>query len=121
MADVKRLVEYCHGPIHVLKTWLPRVALAMVFVSVGVLKFAAHSVYVRLFEEIGLGLWFRTSRAWWRSEAECCCYSRGRPLSASSSSAARWRARWPSGSSPTMRSARSFPAPAPRDHSLRLG
>jgi putative oxidoreductase len=59
MAEVKRLVEERHGAIDVLKTWLPRVALAMVFVSVGALKFAAHSVYVRIFDEIGLGQWFR--------------------------------------------------------------
>ena len=37
MAEVKRLVEDRHGAIDVLKTWLPRVALAMVFVSVSVL------------------------------------------------------------------------------------
>jgi hypothetical protein len=59
MADVKRLVEERLGAINVLKTWLPRVALAIVFVSVGALKFAAHSVYVRIFDEIGLGQWFR--------------------------------------------------------------
>src|SRR5580704_1650092 len=59
MADVKRLVEERHGAIDVLKTWVPRVALAIVFVAVGALKFAAHSVYVRIFEEIGLGQWFR--------------------------------------------------------------
>ena len=38
MAEVKRLVEDRHGAIDVLKTWLPRVALAMVFVSVLILK-----------------------------------------------------------------------------------
>lgn len=31
MADVKRLVEERHGAIDVLKTWVPRVALAIVF------------------------------------------------------------------------------------------
>ena len=59
MADVKRLVEQRHGAIDVLKTWVPRAALAIVFVAVGALKFAAHSVYVRIFDEIGLGQWFR--------------------------------------------------------------
>ena len=59
MADVKRLVEERHGAIDVLKTWVPRVALAIVFVAVGALKFAAHSVYVRIFDAIGLGQWFR--------------------------------------------------------------
>jgi uncharacterized membrane protein YphA (DoxX/SURF4 family) len=59
MADVKRLVEERPGAIDVVKTWLPRVALAIVFVSVGALKFAADSMYVRIFDEIGLGQWFR--------------------------------------------------------------
>ena len=59
MADVKRLVEKRHGAIDVLKTWVPRVALAVVFVAVGAPKFAADSVYVRIFDEIGLGEWFR--------------------------------------------------------------
>ena len=31
MADVKRLVEERHGAIDVLKTWVPRVALAIVW------------------------------------------------------------------------------------------
>ena len=42
-----------------LKTWLPRVALAMVFLLVGTQKFAARSVYVRIFDEIGFGTRFR--------------------------------------------------------------
>jgi hypothetical protein len=44
IADVKRLVEERHGAIDGLRTWVPRVALAIVFVAVGALKFAAHSV-----------------------------------------------------------------------------
>jgi uncharacterized membrane protein YphA (DoxX/SURF4 family) len=59
MAEVKALVEKPRGAIDVVKTWLPRVALAIVFVLFGALKFAAHSMYVRIFEEIGLGQWFR--------------------------------------------------------------
>ena len=34
-------------------------ASMIVFVAVGALKFAAHSVYVRIFDEIGLGQSFR--------------------------------------------------------------
>jgi len=59
MAEVKALVEKPRGAIDVFKTWLPRVALAIVFVLFGALKFAAHSMHARIFDEIGLGQWFR--------------------------------------------------------------
>jgi len=42
-----------------LTIWIPRVALAIVFVLVGALKFDERSVYVRIFEQIGFGTWFR--------------------------------------------------------------
>ena len=59
MQALNRTVERPRGAIDVFKTWLPRVALAIVFVLFGALKFAAHSMYVRIFDEIGLGQWFR--------------------------------------------------------------
>jgi putative oxidoreductase len=59
MDDVKLLVEERRDRIDVLTTWLPRIALAIVFVSVGAQKFAAHSMWVRIFDEIGFGRWFR--------------------------------------------------------------
>ena len=59
MTEVKPLVERPRNAIDGLKTWLPRVALAIVFVLFGALKFAAHSMYVPIFDEIGLGQWFR--------------------------------------------------------------
>ena len=59
MTEVKPLVEQPRSAIDRLETWLPRVALAIVFVLFGALKFAAHSMYVRIFDEIGLGQWFR--------------------------------------------------------------
>jgi uncharacterized membrane protein len=31
----------------------------MVFLAFGALKFSAHSMYVRIFDQIGLGQWFR--------------------------------------------------------------
>jgi putative oxidoreductase len=45
--------------IDVFTTWLPRVALAIVFFSVGTQKFAAQGMWVRVFNDIGLGTWFR--------------------------------------------------------------
>jgi putative oxidoreductase len=59
MADVKLLVEERRDRIDVLTTWLPRIALAIVFLSVGTQKFAAHGMWVRVFTNIGFGDWFR--------------------------------------------------------------
>jgi putative oxidoreductase len=41
-----------------LATWLPRIAVAIVFLSVGTSKFR-DPMWVRLFGQIGLGQWFR--------------------------------------------------------------
>ena len=43
----------------VLITWILRVAVAVVFFSVGSSKFDASSMWVKLFDQIGLGQWFR--------------------------------------------------------------
>ncbi len=59
MTEVKLLVEERRSRIDVLTTWLPRIGLAIVFVSVGSLKFAAHSPWVPIFNRIGIGTWFR--------------------------------------------------------------
>jgi putative oxidoreductase len=45
--------------IDVFFNWFPRVALAAAFLMIGRSKFSAHSVYVRIFEQIGFGVWFR--------------------------------------------------------------
>jgi putative oxidoreductase len=42
-----------------LLTWLPRIALAIVFVFAGALKFSDQSLYVGIFDQIGVGDWFR--------------------------------------------------------------
>ncbi|HXT31075.1 MAG TPA: DoxX family protein [Vicinamibacterales bacterium] len=43
----------------VLITWILRVAVAVVFFSVGSSKFDATSMWVKLFDQIGVGQWFR--------------------------------------------------------------
>jgi putative oxidoreductase len=53
-----RSIEPVPNRLGTLATWLPRVAVAMVFISVGSSKFT-DPVWVRLFGEIGLGQWFR--------------------------------------------------------------
>ena len=42
-----------------LAAWLPRVAVALVFLSVGSEKFGAHGPWIRIFARIGIGDWFR--------------------------------------------------------------
>ena len=44
--------------VDALTAWLPRFAIAAVFVSVGVSKFR-DPTWVRIFTQIGLGQWFR--------------------------------------------------------------
>jgi putative oxidoreductase len=39
--------------------WLPRIFLALVFVYVGAIKVRDEGMWVRLFEQIGIGQWFR--------------------------------------------------------------
>ena len=38
---------------------LPAIAVGVVFIFIGYGKFASHGVWVRIFEQIGLGQWFR--------------------------------------------------------------
>ena len=59
MAEMKLLVEKRRDGIDVLTAWLPRIALAILFVSVGTEKFAAQGMWVRIFDDIGFGQWFR--------------------------------------------------------------
>ena len=46
---------------NVLSDWMFRAAIALVFVLEGIEKFSAgpHSSWVRLFQQIGVGQWFR--------------------------------------------------------------
>ena len=58
MTLLERPYEPVPDRLGVLRTWLPRVAIALVFVSVGSSKFT-DPMWVRLFGQIGLGQWFR--------------------------------------------------------------
>ena len=59
MTDVHLLLEERRDRLDVFTTWLPRIALAIVFVAAGRQKFETHSVFVRIFDQIGIGQWFR--------------------------------------------------------------
>jgi uncharacterized membrane protein YphA (DoxX/SURF4 family) len=58
MFDV-RTPEPIPSRIGVLAVWLPRIAIALVFISVGSSKFS-DPMWVRLFGRIGFGQWFRS-------------------------------------------------------------
>jgi uncharacterized membrane protein YphA (DoxX/SURF4 family) len=58
ITETERSIEPVPDRLGVLATWLPRVALALVFLEVGSSKFR-DPMWVRLFDQIGLGQWFR--------------------------------------------------------------
>jgi putative oxidoreductase len=41
------------------KKWLLRAGVALLFISVGSNKFAAHSPWIQIFAQLGFGQWFR--------------------------------------------------------------
>ncbi len=56
MLEVER--ERIPSRIDTLTTWLPRLALAVAFLGIGASKFR-DPMWVRLFDKIGFGQWFR--------------------------------------------------------------
>jgi len=58
MTFLERSIEPVPDRLGTLRTWLPRIAVALVFVSVGSSKFQ-DPMWVRLFGQIGFGQWFR--------------------------------------------------------------
>jgi uncharacterized membrane protein YphA (DoxX/SURF4 family) len=59
MPELKLAVEETRSAGDVLAAWLPRVAVALVFLSVGSEKFGSHGPWIRIFARIGYGDWFR--------------------------------------------------------------
>ena len=59
MPELKLGLDERRSRIDTLTTWLPRIAVAIAFGSIGIDKFASQSMWVRIFEQIGLGQWFR--------------------------------------------------------------
>jgi uncharacterized membrane protein YphA (DoxX/SURF4 family) len=56
---MKLILEERKDRLDRFKTVLLRVAAALIFFSVGAQKFAAHSQWTVIFEQIGFGQWFR--------------------------------------------------------------
>ena len=59
MPELRLIAEETRSAGDVLAAWLPRVAVALVFLSVGSEKFGAHGPWIRIFARIGIGDWFR--------------------------------------------------------------
>lgn len=59
MSDLKLLVEPERSRVDLLTTWIPRIGVALLFITIGASKFSPDSMWVRLFARIGFGQWFR--------------------------------------------------------------
>jgi uncharacterized membrane protein YphA (DoxX/SURF4 family) len=59
MPELRLATIETRGRQDVLISWILRLGVAAVFLSVGADKFAADSMWVKLFDQIGFGPWFR--------------------------------------------------------------
>jgi len=59
MSDLQLTLEEKSSFIDTVGRWVLRVAVALLFFALGASKFGSHSLWVRLFEQIGFGPWFR--------------------------------------------------------------
>jgi putative oxidoreductase len=59
MSDLHLIVDEKPQRIDLLMTWLPRVAVAIAFLGFGYQKFAGDAMWIRVFDSIGIGQWFR--------------------------------------------------------------
>jgi uncharacterized membrane protein YphA (DoxX/SURF4 family) len=58
-SDFQLVPEEARSRQDVIITWILRLAVAAMFISIGRSKFDAGSMWVKLFEQIGFGQWFR--------------------------------------------------------------
>src|SRR4051812_1564569 len=59
MTDLKLEIDDRPSRATMVLAWLPRIAAALCFLSIGWDKFSPDGMWVRLFETIGIGQWFR--------------------------------------------------------------
>lgn len=59
MPELRLATVETGGRQDVVISWILRLAVTGVFLSIGADKFNQHSMWVKLFEQIGLGQWFR--------------------------------------------------------------
>jgi putative oxidoreductase len=59
MPELRLATVETRGRQDVLISWILRLAVAAVFLSLGAAKFGTDSMWVKLFDQIGFGQWFR--------------------------------------------------------------
>jgi uncharacterized membrane protein YphA (DoxX/SURF4 family) len=59
VTDLKLAIDERRTFGDVLLTWGPRIAIALLFIAIGRDKFRPDGMWVRVFELIGFGQWFR--------------------------------------------------------------
>ena len=59
MPELRLATVETRGRQDVLISWILRLAVSVVFLSLGASKFDATGYWVKLFDQIGLGTWFR--------------------------------------------------------------
>jgi putative oxidoreductase len=59
MSDLQLTIEEKETFVDIMGRWIPRSAVALLFLAPGWSKFSAHGVWVRMFDQIGLGQWLR--------------------------------------------------------------
>src|SRR5579871_3064944 len=59
MRDLQFTIEEKSTVMDAVAQWIPRIALALLFLFVGGSKLPSHGMWVRLFDQIGFGQWFR--------------------------------------------------------------
>src|SRR5262245_60658099 len=59
MTELNLIVEDRPQRIDVLTMWLPRIAVTLAFLGFGWQKFEGDRMWIRIFDQIGFGQWFR--------------------------------------------------------------
>ena len=59
MSELQLTIEEKSTFMDTLARWVPRIAIALLFLALGASTFGSDGVWVRLFEQIGFGQWFR--------------------------------------------------------------
>ena len=59
MSELKLLIDPPRSRVDFLTFWIPRIGVALLFIYVGVSKFQAGTMWVRLSARIGVGQWLR--------------------------------------------------------------
>ena len=59
MSDLHLSIDRESTFLDAVYRWVPRIGVAVLFLAVGTAKFASDGLWVRVFDQIGFGQWFR--------------------------------------------------------------